>query len=227
MPLTPCKPLWPLRTVSTPSTPAGPSCGQLGETLTYTTGGSIDSEEEHAVEYRFDWGDGAYSDWPDSTSASHAWSSPGTYGVRAQARCAAETDIASSWSTTNAVTITAPTLAVRPDSMMFLGDDDTILPEDPTLLIGNDVLCSTLSWDAVADAPWVVLEQQVGTASWTEPAEIAVIVDSGALDYGTFETTITISSTTQGVLDSPQTVGVTFAYTSTLGTAFVPLVVRN
>jgi len=91
-------------TISTPSIPTGPSIGNVNETLTYTTGGSI-SSLGHSVEYCFNWGDGSYSDWLSLPSACHSWGSPGDYTVTAQARSAVNDDILSNWSDSKSLTI--------------------------------------------------------------------------------------------------------------------------
>jgi putative cell wall-binding protein len=52
--------------------------------------------QDHGVEFRFNWGDGTYSEWSSSVTAYKTWSVLGTYGVRAQVRCAVNKDIASS-----------------------------------------------------------------------------------------------------------------------------------
>lgn len=70
--------------ISTPSAPSGhggltpvsPSLIRQGAT----------SSLGHSVEYRFDWGDGNYSEWSSSTSGSHAWSTAGIYLVKAEFR---------------------------------------------------------------------------------------------------------------------------------------------
>lgn len=59
----------------------------------------------HSVEYRFDWGDGTYSEWSSATTVSQSWTSPGDYVVRAQARCATDKHIESGWSDGLPVTI--------------------------------------------------------------------------------------------------------------------------
>ncbi|RLG43471.1 MAG: hypothetical protein DRN81_06465, partial [Thermoproteota archaeon] len=92
--------------VSTPAIPSGPSEGVTGENLIYTTGGSSCSWG-HAVEYRFDWGDGSYSDW-GPPSRSHSYSNKGDYIIRAQARCATDNSIVSNWSGGRAVHIRSP-----------------------------------------------------------------------------------------------------------------------
>jgi len=83
--------------VTVPNTPEGPSTGAPGVSYTYTTGGASCSQG-HSVEYYFDWGDGAYSSWSSSTSASHIWSAAGTYAVKVQARCSVNPGVTSLWS---------------------------------------------------------------------------------------------------------------------------------
>lgn len=98
-----------LEAVSTPDRPSGPERGSLKNSYTFATGGancSWDDLEGHTAQYRFDWGDGGYSDWSPSASAENSWDNPGTYQVRAQARCAVS-QIESSWSPSLTVTITA------------------------------------------------------------------------------------------------------------------------
>ena len=97
----------PTHTISTPSTPTGPSSGLINTSYSFTTGGAACSQG-HSVEYRFDWGDGSYSDWLSSISTFHSWSAPNTYTVRAQARCATNHSIVSDWSSGFDVTISAP-----------------------------------------------------------------------------------------------------------------------
>lgn len=98
----------PQETVSTPNSPDGPTSGQVGQSLTYSTGGAS-SNLGHSTQHRFDWGDGTYSSWSSSTTASHSWSSDGTYTVKAQARCATHTSIVSSWSSEFSVSILSGT----------------------------------------------------------------------------------------------------------------------
>ncbi len=216
-------------TVSTPNTPAGSSCGQLEQSWTYSTGGAVDSEG-HAVQYRLDWGDGVYTSWSASTTVSHTWSSPGIYTLKAQARCSVDTSVTSPWSAGATVTIVAPTQTADPDLMVFLADD-TNGPWPQTLIVGNDSLCGSLSWDAVASESWVVLQPGLGVASWSDPGEVTVYVnktDPVLKPGGTYTATITVSSNTPGVQGSPQVVGVQFVYSaSPLERTFLPLALRN
>jgi len=95
-------------TVSAPSQPAGANSGLKATSYPFTTGGST-SSFAHTVQYKFDWDDGTNSGWlaVGITTASHSWTSAGTYNVRAMARCATHTTIESLWSETHALVIPA------------------------------------------------------------------------------------------------------------------------
>jgi len=116
-----------VETIYTPNTPTGPSSGETGSSLSYSTGGAS-SSLGHSIQYRFYWGDGSYSSWSSSTSASHTYSSPGTFSVQAQARCATHTSVVSSWSGAKSVEIVRPKagdiIGVDPD--FFTGSEKTV-----------------------------------------------------------------------------------------------------
>jgi methionine-rich copper-binding protein CopC len=97
-------------TVSAPSTPTGPSSGEVGDNLTFSTGGSS-SNLDHTVEYRFNWGDGNFSNW-GASSQSHGYIQTGSYTVRAQARCAVHTGVLSTWSAGKVVNVTGHSLDI-------------------------------------------------------------------------------------------------------------------
>jgi hypothetical protein len=100
-------------TIPTPELPGvqPPVCPE--ETKTFCARDTV-SSCGHALQYRFDWGDGTISEWSSSNCASKAWASLGTHAVTAQARCAEHNDKVSHWSDPVAVTVdeTVPT----PDS---------------------------------------------------------------------------------------------------------------
>ena len=115
-------------TVTAPQTPLGPSAGTAGSSYDFSTKGSESSMGVgHMLQYKFDWNDGTDSGWINAgtinTPASHSWAAPGTYNVRAMARCAQHTAIESLWSETHAIIITIPgTLAItihRPAGCCF------------------------------------------------------------------------------------------------------------
>jgi C1A family cysteine protease len=86
-------------TITTPSVPSGTVTGSVGSWYTYQTGGST-SSFGHSIQYSFDWGDGTTSGWlpVGTTSASKSWASPGTYSVKAMARCSTHMSTISRWS---------------------------------------------------------------------------------------------------------------------------------
>lgn len=88
-----------LESISAPLPPSGPSAGAINASLIFNAGGAI-SSLQHELQYRFDWGDGSYSDWLETgtISAPHAWAAGGYYPVRAMARCAVHTVVESAWS---------------------------------------------------------------------------------------------------------------------------------
>jgi len=86
--------------ISTPNLPSGPTNAETNTSYSYVIGGSV-SNVGHSIQYFFDWGDGTNSGWlpVGKTSASKSWTSPGTYSVKAKARCSIHNLIISSWST--------------------------------------------------------------------------------------------------------------------------------
>jgi hypothetical protein len=65
----------PPHAVTPPSTPTGGPAGGSGfseTSYTFSTG-AASCNQSHSVQYRFDWGDGSYSGWSSSSSASHEW----------------------------------------------------------------------------------------------------------------------------------------------------------
>jgi len=96
----------PNRPPQTPTTPSGPSSGTVGTTYTY--GSSASDPDGDRVQLTFDWGDNSTTttepvDSGVNVTASHSWSSAGTYQVKT---IAADTHGAESgWSTPLLVSI--------------------------------------------------------------------------------------------------------------------------
>ncbi len=97
----------PPETVSTPNMFLGPTSGLTGTSYAYTAGGSYSSVGD-GIEYQFDWtGDGTnLSPWGSATQ-SYSWTSPGTYSLRARARCQSHISVISGWVGPFPVSITA------------------------------------------------------------------------------------------------------------------------
>ncbi|MGB7623043.1 MAG: M6 family metalloprotease domain-containing protein [Terriglobia bacterium] len=83
--------------VAAPSIPAGPIQGDSNTQYHFSTAGAVDSNGG-ALQYRFYWDDGTYSDWSSNPYADYAFFGSKTYNVRAQARSAASPRSYSPWS---------------------------------------------------------------------------------------------------------------------------------
>ncbi len=128
-----------------PLIPQGSSKGLVGTSYTYSTSGSS-SSLDHPIEYRFNWGDGTYSDWSSSGSASKAWSSPGNYTVKAQSRCATDTSIVTHWS---------------PGLLVAVQCNYSISP--PSVAIGLEGGSGSVSVTTEANCPWTA---STNSGSW-------------------------------------------------------------
>jgi hypothetical protein len=91
-----------------PSTPSGPPSGKTGSTYTYST--STTDPNGDQIYYKFNWGDGTYSNWlgpydsGQTGSGSKTWSNDGTYKIMVAAK---DTNgKTSAWS--NPLTVTMP-----------------------------------------------------------------------------------------------------------------------
>jgi len=118
----------------------------------------------------------------------------------------------------------APILAVNHNQMVFLADATTG-PWPQTLLVSNGAPCAWLDWSAGENEAWLDANPDSGQASSSQPGEVAVSVDKSGLSTGTtYNTTLTIDSSTLGVQETPQLVDVRFVYSATpLIRTFFPL----
>ena len=91
-----------------PNTPIGQNNGETGISYTYST--NTTDPDEDQIQYKFDWGDGATSDWSslmpseETYSTSKIWDNPGIYVVKAKGRD--ENGVESEWSDNLTVNIT-------------------------------------------------------------------------------------------------------------------------
>jgi hypothetical protein len=97
---------------NTPERPTGRAQGKPGTPYLYST--SSTDPEGQQLWYRWDWGDGNFSDWigpinsGDMTSITHSWAQKGTYQVRV--KCHDTFNAESNWSEPLSVTMPAPAL---------------------------------------------------------------------------------------------------------------------
>jgi ribosomal 50S subunit-recycling heat shock protein len=165
--------------ISDPNPPVGPVQGNIGTSYTYMTGGAS-SNINDPIEYRFDWGDGTFSNWQTSTTASKSWAVGGTYSVRAKARCAIHTNLESEWSDALAVTINnpAPTLTgVLPGSGNRLQTLNVVLSGTNFLSGASSVSFGagiTINTTTVNSSTQITVNITIGVTAATGPQNVSV-----------------------------------------------------
>ncbi|MBN2011988.1 T9SS type A sorting domain-containing protein [candidate division KSB1 bacterium] len=142
-------------TISTPTVPTGVASAKAGMTLTFTTSGAI-SNQGHAVEYQFDWGNETQSEWGDAQQ-SISYSTAGTFSVKARACCQEHPDVVSEWSDAVSVVISycqltttvlpegTGSIAILPDQTDFLYQDKVTLTAMPNVGYEIDAWSGDLS----------------------------------------------------------------------------------
>lgn len=148
--------------ISVPTQPGGVTTGLTGESYTYSTGGSACSNG-HPLEYRFDWGDGTFSAWSSSIQAGKVWPSPGSYQVKAQARCSINTTSISAWSTTRSVEIASPPVIYN--LIIEVSGEGTTEPQVGPHSYGEG---ESVDLTATAAEGWVFDKWIMGTAEFTD-----------------------------------------------------------
>ncbi len=178
-----------VETVSQPSMPSGVDSGLINKILQFNTGGSS-SSVGHSIQYQFNWGDGSYSGWSNSSTASNQWSNAGNYNINSRARCATHTSILSNSSSSKQIIISEikkPELRVSTNNLDF---DSTKTNLTFNITNSGD---SILIWDITANQNWITINPINGTTT-TETDQITVSVDRTGLSVGTHTGIITISS---------------------------------
>ncbi len=95
-----------IHNIEIPAEVLGPFIGKVGALHKFTKDREV-CNQGHPVEYRYDWGDGTFSDWSSTEEVTHLWHRAGKYKVKIQARCSADKKVISSWSSGKVVTILA------------------------------------------------------------------------------------------------------------------------
>ena len=157
-----------IEAISTPRTPSGLISGTVGASYVYSTGDST-SELGHSIQYLFNWGDGTNSGWlpAGKTKASKSWALPGTYSVKAKARCSTHHTIISSWSAALDVSMQKVTV-LNPNGGEVIpsGDPYTIEWTAPAQAVRFKILYSKDN-----GATWILIKSNAtGTSyDWTVP----------------------------------------------------------
>jgi transglutaminase-like putative cysteine protease len=144
------------------------------------------------VEYRFDWGDGTYSAWSPQPSATKTYSTPGTYFVRAQARCAVNPSVTSGWSAALSVTITPrdPCAGVTGYTAKYYTWRYRLTTRTVSCHIPNYLICRSEHADELAGIPRTGSPPYAGVwqlVTWPEDdaflRELANAINRGLTDY--------------------------------------------
>ena len=110
---------WGAHSVSPSPNVTGPSDGETDTPYSFT---AVDSSCNlgHALEYKFDWGDGSQSNWGSATQ-SHSWASEGIKPIRAKARCSIETTNETSLGNAWSITVEAREVVSKPNTPTISG----------------------------------------------------------------------------------------------------------
>ena len=161
---------------NTPSTPSGYTSGHTGTSYTYST--STTDPDGDNICYQFDWGDGSttttgYYSNGSVVSASHTWSSSGTYYVKV---CAEDTYGAwSSWSNPLTVAIHIPILSISASS----GGTTNPSPGTYSYDYGTSVTVTATPYSGYVFSYWSL----DGTSSYSNPITVTMNSDHTLTAY--------------------------------------------
>ena len=162
--------------VSTPNLPSGPTNAETNTSYSYVIGGSA-SNVGHSIQYFFDWGDGTNSDWlpVGTTSASHSWTSAGTYLIKAQARCAAHISAVSSWSGNLSVIVDTVSTPTTPSGVTSgtVGVSYVYSTSGSSSESGHSIQY-LFDWGDGTNSGWLPVGKTSASKSWTLPGTYSV-----------------------------------------------------
>ncbi len=125
---------------SIPLKPWGTTSLRVNQSATFYT--TVEDASTDSVSVRFDFGDGAYSDWSnfvavgETVSMSHSWNAPGTYYVKAQAKDV--DDNRSVWSVGLAVSVSDSTQSSDSFNLQVVGHFDFDFNSDAIRIAKKD-----------------------------------------------------------------------------------------
>jgi len=113
-----------------PDTPSGPTEGKPETEYTFTTSATDPNGDD--ISYKWDWGDGNYSDWIDTGEATYSWDEKSDYNIKVMAKD--EYGGESDWS--DPLTITIPRdKAINIPILQFLRSHPNLFPLLQKLLL--------------------------------------------------------------------------------------------
>jgi hypothetical protein len=176
----------------TPETPDGPTTGATAIEYTFTT--TTTDPEGEDVYYKFDWGDGNFSDWigPFGSGAtgdgSYIWTAAGTYDIKVKAKDI--NDGESDWSAAHTIDIAAGAIMdIRPLS-------SGLFKIKATIRNSGGVEATDVAWSITFDGGAFIGKETTGTIA-SIPVGGSVEVQSGFV-LGLGATTITVTADVDG-----------------------------
>jgi gliding motility-associated-like protein len=187
--------------VTTPVVPTGLSSGKVGESITFSSGGST-SDLGNDLEYRFDFGDGSISVWGD-TIQSHIYLMVGTFAVKARARSQLDTTIMSNWSSGKNIMLSGHLLEImvngsgsvtmEPDKNEYNHNEKVVVTASPSSNFQFDHWEGSLSGTSNPDS--ITMNRDINiTAHFRELTETVSVLpnpftpnDDGFNDYVAFK----------------------------------------
>ena len=189
---------------STPATPSGASSALVNTTIAFST--SATDPNGDSLEYRYDWGGGAFSGW-GTASQSHSWTAVGQYAVKAQAKDSRGAE--SAWSAAKTVTITqstqnaAPTTPATPSGASSALVNAAITFSTSASDPNGDSLQYRFDWGGGVLSGWGAASQ---SRSWAAAGQYAVKAQArdsiGAESAWSSARTVTIFSPAPVVVDT-------------------------
>jgi hypothetical protein len=174
----------------TPTEPTGSDSGQMGISYTFTTT-TVDPEEDN-ISFKFNWGDGNFSDWigpfPSGgiASAAHSWPTIGEYQISVKAKD--DHGGESAWSAAHTITIVeAPILRIQwiTGGMFFV----------KTLIKNNGgVAANNVDWSITLTGGAFIGKETTGQIVSLAPGEEQTISSKVILGFGATVITVSVSN---------------------------------
>ncbi len=126
----------------------------------------VDVPDMDSVAVRFDWGDGAMSDWStwtyrgDTLKLGHQWAEAGTFEVRAQAKSGSGKS--SAWSAAHAVAITGARIRVYGRAGYDFAQSAALTADGGLIVVGATALSGS-----PLDSIWLLRTDGSGDTLWT------------------------------------------------------------
>ncbi len=130
----------------------------------------------HALEYRFDLGDGTITAWQADSYLYYAWAAAGTYVIRAQARCSIDTEVITDWSPDEgsaSITIHEAGVETISPAVLELGNDTYNTPFVQYRFLvwahtdqGNDIECR-IDWGNGEISDWIAGDDAAAVIYYT------------------------------------------------------------